>query len=102
MFKDRVIKFIKRVPKGRVVSYGQAALACGRPRSAREVGRILRMMDLSKDSAPWWRVVNNQGLISIKGNWTATKELQKQLLQKEGVRVGEDFKLDMDLYRYSG
>lgn len=97
-FSAAVLGFISRVPKGKVVSYGQVAAACGKPRGAREVGWILRSADVG--NLPWWRVLNNQGVISIKGNWTATKQLQKDLLIKEGVEVGEDFKLDMEKYRF--
>ena len=100
MFKDFVIALIKRVPKGRVVSYGQVAAACGKPKGAREVGRILRSLDTSANSIPWWRVLNNQGIISIKGNWTATKELQKKLLIKDGIIVNPDYTLDIRKYRW--
>ena len=99
-FKQRVISFIKNVPKGKVVSYGQVAAAAGSPRAARQVGGILRSLD-EDQHVPWWRVINNQGLISIKGNWTATKELQKALLEKEGIKVNKDFVVDMEKYRYN-
>ena len=98
-FSQRVIGFIKNVPKGKVVSYGQVAAVCGKPNGAREVGRILRNLDASKIDIPWWRVLNNKGEISIKGNWTADKELQAELLRKEGVEVSEDLKVDMSKYR---
>jgi len=130
MFKDRVLKFVKKIPKGKVVSYGQVAAAAGSPRAARQVGGILRRIDilggpqisignLGKGAkprrpkrakpilhakaggaiVPWWRVVNNHGIISIKGNWTATKELQRELLIKDGIKVTKDFKLDISKYR---
>ena len=101
MFKDKVITFIKKVPRGKVVSYGQVAAACGKPNGAREVGRILRSIDSSEIPIPWWRVLNNQGVISIKGNWTASKELQMELLRKEGIEVNKDYTLDMKKYRWS-
>jgi len=93
-----VIKFISQVPAGKVVSYGQVAAVCGSPRAARQVGGILRGLD-SETKIPWWRVINSQGIISIKGNWTATKELQKELLIKDGVAVSHDFKIDINKYR---
>lgn len=99
-FRERVISFVKKVPRGKVVSYGQAAAVCGHPRAARQVGGILRGLDISAEEVPWWRVVNNRGIISIKGNWTATKELQKQLLAKEGVKVSRSYILDIGKYRY--
>ncbi len=100
-FREQILNFILDVPRGKVVSYGQVAAACGHPRAARQVGGVLR--SLSADSKiPWWRVVNNQGLISIKGSWTATKDLQRKLLLKDGVKVSADFEIDINKYRYAG
>lgn len=100
-FRGRVIGFIKKVPKGKVVSYGQVAAVAGSPRAARQVGGILRSLDAADSKVSWWRVVNNQGIISIKGNWTATKEIQKSLLEKEGIKVSKNFSLDMEKYRWA-
>ena len=99
-FKEKVINFIKSVPKGKVVSYGQVAAAAGSPRAARQVGTILRGLDPSDSKIPWWRVVNNKGIISIKGNWTATKESQKILLIKDGIKVSDNFTINIEQYRY--
>lgn len=100
-FNEKVINFIRAVPKGKVVSYGQVAAACGKPKGAREVGRILRNLDIDGNyAAPWWRVINQKGEISIKGNWTASKELQAELLRKEEVKVSQDLTIDMERYRY--
>jgi methylated-DNA-protein-cysteine methyltransferase-like protein len=98
-FKHFVITFVKKIPKGKVVSYGQVAASCGHPRAARQVGGVLRNLDPGA-GIPWWRVVNNKGLISIKGNWEASKELQRELLRKDGIKVSEDYKLDINKYRY--
>ena len=99
-FKQQVITFIKKIPKGKVASYGQVAAAAGSPRSARQVGAILRSLDTLDNQIPWWRVLNNKGIISIKGNWTATKQTQKKLLEQEGIKINKDFSLDMEKYRY--
>lgn len=99
-FREKVIGFVKSVPKGKVVSYGQVAAAAGSPRAARQVGGILRAANTEKEKLPWWRVLNNKGEISIKGNWEASKELQAQLLKKEGVEVSKEFFLDITKYRY--
>lgn len=101
-FQSKVLAFICSVPKGYVVSYGQVAACCGKPNGAREVGRILSGIDISKNKIPWWRVVNNQGFISIKGNWTAGKDLQKKLLEKEGLNVLPNYSLDINKYRLKG
>ena len=99
-FRQQVIAYISKIPKGRVASYGQVAAACGSPRAARQVGGILRGLNIVDGKIPWWRVVNNQGIISIKGNWTATKELQKELLIQDGIKVSPEYGLDMQKYGY--
>lgn len=98
-FKDRVLQIIKAVPKGTVVSYGQVAAYAGLPRASREVGWILNSLS-EAESVPWWRVVNNKGFLSIRGNQTADKELQKKLLQVDGVEVSDDFVLDIEKFRF--
>ncbi len=101
LFADRVIEFMRKVPKGRVVSYGLVAAAIGNPKAARQVGGVLRALP-ADSGVPWWRVVNRDGFLSIKGNWEASKELQKQLLEKEGIKFDENFILDMKRYLYRG
>lgn len=98
-FREAVLTFVQSIPKGKVVSYGQVAAACGHPRAARQVGGVLRALP-HDTKVPWWRVVNSQGYLSIRGNWTATKDLQKQLLEKEGVVLSEGYNLDMTKYRF--
>jgi len=95
-FKDKVISTVKSIPKGKVLSYGAVASMAGSPRAARQVGFILRQAD--PGSLPWWRVVNSKGQVSIKGNLEASKELQKKLLEEEGVVVDNNYKLDLVKY----
>lgn len=98
-FRQQVLKYINKIPRGRVVSYGQVAASCGHPGAARVVGGILQSLP-NDTKIPWWRVINNQGLLSIKGNWVASKELQKLLLEREGVIVSKTFAIDIKKYRY--
>lgn len=104
-FKEKVYIAVQKIPKGKVVSYGQVAAVCGSPRAGRQVGWMLRLLDgRAEDSGtliPWWRVINSQGILSIKGNFEATKNLQKSLLEKEGIVVNSDFQVDMLKYRYN-
>ena len=97
-FRERVIKIIKSIPKGKVASYGQVASIAGSPGAARQVGFILHSSELY--SLPWWRVINNAGRISIKGSFEATKVLQKQLLEREDIVVTNSFSLNIEKYRY--
>ena len=98
-FKEKVIQIIQMVPFGKVASYGQIAAYAGAPRAAREVGWILNSVE-ETISLPWWRVVNNKGYLSIRGNQTADKGLQAKLLQSEAIEVDEHFMLDIEKYRW--
>lgn len=98
-FKEKVIKVVRLVPYGKVVSYGQVAAYVGVPRAARQVGWILRGIESSID-LPWWRVINNSGRISIDGNLYNDKHVQKRLLESEGIVINKDFTLDIGLYRF--
>lgn len=96
-FRDKIIKIVCSVPRGKVVSYGQVAAYAGLPRAAREVGWVMSELG---EVTPWWRVVNNKGYISIRGNLSADKERQASLLIMEGVPIDEEFKLPIDEYRF--
>lgn len=97
-FSDKVIGVVKQIPNGKVVSYGQVAAYVGVPRGARQVGGVLRTHD--EQDLPWWRVINNAGRISIKNMFHSTDE-QRNLLQKEGVQVSDDYSIIIDKYRFS-
>jgi len=98
-FTQKVILMIQKIPHGKVVSYGQVAAYIGVPRASRQVGWILHSTE-GKVDLPWWRVVNNNGYLSIRGNDTYSKSLQKKLLQSEGVEVDGQFHLSMKEFRY--
>ncbi len=98
-FREKVYKAVGEIPKKKVVSYGQVAAACGSPRAARQVGWMLRLLDGS-DEVPWWRVINNAGYISIKGNFISTPLAQKQKIEAEGIPVSDDFQVDIEKFRH--
>src|SRR3989344_3725167 len=98
-FKTKIHQIIQLIPEGKVASYGQVALYAGIPRAARQVGWILHQSG-HLDNLPWWRVVNNAGRISIKGNLYCTPEMQKKLLESEGIKVNADLTLDIEKYRF--
>ena len=76
-FTKTVIVILKKIPKGKVATYGQIAALAGSPRAARQVVRILHSSS-EKYDLPWHRVVNSQGKISLKPN--QGYEIQKALL----------------------
>ena len=82
-FNHQVYKLVKKIPSGKVATYGQVAALLGSPRSARQVGWALRNCP---EGVPWQRVINREGMISIE-NLHLPKELQAELLKKEGIVV---------------
>lgn len=88
-FTELVLNIVKRIPKGKVASYGQIALMADSPRAARQIGWILHS---NGDKVPWWRVINGEGRISIKNPRHAAQE-QKELLEKEGIEINKRFEL---------
>ena len=95
-FKDHVLKVVNLTPKGKVVSYGQVALLVGIPRAAIQVGWVLHWHG---DEVPWWRVVNKKGRISTTC-LEHDANLQKALLEKDGVKVSDELMIDMQTYRF--
>lgn len=82
-FRLRVYEVVARIPKGRVMSYGQIAAYCGEPRAAWEVGQIAHTGPLE---LPWQRVVNKQGGLAM--GWPGGgREQHQALLEAEGVEV---------------
>jgi methylated-DNA-protein-cysteine methyltransferase related protein len=84
-FRSAVLRVVRGVPEGRVVSYGQVALLAGRPGAARAVGAVLRGLREADGDVPWQRVVNARGGISTYK--VGHGELQTALLRAEGVEV---------------
>lgn len=91
-FTQRVYEVVRRIPRGRVVSYGGVAALLGTPRAARGVGQALHALPDDTD-VPWWRVVNRNGEISIRGVLHGAT-LQRQLLRREGVRFDASGRID--------
>lgn len=84
-FYESVYAVVKKIPKGKVTTYGHIALLLGNPRAARAVGYALNSLKKDRESKiPWQRVINRQGRISFKGD-SFRADLQKKILQTEGV-----------------
>lgn len=96
-----IYKVVKKIPRGRVATYGQiAALAC-MPRAARQVGYALRATP-DNVKIPWHRVVNAQGRVSMRlKDWqSGGDDLQKILLEAEDIEFNDTGKLDLKRYRW--
>jgi methylated-DNA-protein-cysteine methyltransferase-like protein len=92
-----VYRFVRRVPRGRVVTYGQVAARVGAPRAARAVGGA---MGRCPDDVPWHRVVNAQGRISRRRR-EAGMLTQRIRLQQEGVPLARG-RVPLARYRWEG
>lgn len=95
-FEQRVWLVLDAIPYGTVASYGDIALLAGHPRAARQVGRILKHLP-SHSQLPWYRVIAQQGTISLSGERGAT---QSDALRKEGIVISETGRIDMKKYRW--
>jgi methylated-DNA-protein-cysteine methyltransferase-like protein len=82
-FARRVWRFVRRIPRGRVVTYGQIAERLGRPRGARAVGHAMRECP---HDLPWHRVVNAAGGISPRARMSGMIT-QRLRLEAEGIRL---------------
>ena len=85
-FYLRVYQLVRRIPRGKVATYGQVAAILGRPRGARAVGMALAALERPLlDSVPWQRVINGAGRCSHRDGFWA--DIQRDLLSDEGVEV---------------
>jgi methylated-DNA-protein-cysteine methyltransferase-like protein len=104
-FYKQVYAVVRRIPRGKVTSYGRVAKMLGRPRAARAVGYALNALKDKKQSdfenVPWQRVINSQGRISIVNREFGAQE-QAALLREEGVVVSQDLRINLDVYLWEG
>jgi methylated-DNA-protein-cysteine methyltransferase-like protein len=94
-----IIEVLRSIPNGRVFAYGAAAVAAGLPRGARQVVRILNARSRA-DNLPWWRLLRRDGTIALPSG--GGLELQKALLEAEGVEVDAEGRVDMKRYAWTG
>ncbi len=92
-----VYRLVRRIPRGRVMTYGQISVALGSGLSPRAVGWA--MHGCPKD-VPWQRVVNASGGLSTERMPDVPPGLQRALLEAEGVLFRANGTLDLEEYRY--
>jgi len=104
-FYEQVYAVVRRIPRGRVTSYGRIAAMLGAPNAARAVGYALRALKDKDDDdfepVPWQRVINSQGRISIV-NREHGAQRQAEILREEGVEVSEALYIDLEKYLWAG
>jgi len=97
-FREAVCALARRIPRGKVATYGDLARLAGNPRGAREAGRAMAALPEGSD-VPWWRVVNRHGEISRRREGM---ELQEELLRGEGVVFEAEGRVDMKRHGWDG
>ena len=96
-YNERVYQLVRRIPAGRVMTYGQIAELLGEGYTPRTVGFV---MHASPDGVPWQRVINSQGACStqrvlLPGN------IQQSLLEAEGITFDARGRCDLKRYRWT-
>jgi methylated-DNA-protein-cysteine methyltransferase-like protein len=94
-FFDRVYEVVRRIPPGRISTYGAIARYLGSGRSARMVGWAMNQSHSIDAHIPAHRVVNRNGLLSGKHHFGGANVMQ-ELLESEGIRVINDCIQDFD------
>jgi methylated-DNA-protein-cysteine methyltransferase-like protein len=97
-FFETVKEIIKSIPAGKVATYGQIARYAGNPQGARQVAWVLHSYS-RKENLPWHRVINSKGGISLPHG--SGYEMQKALLEKEGVIFGNHDVIDLKKYQWN-
>jgi methylated-DNA-protein-cysteine methyltransferase-like protein len=95
--QERFYAVIRRIPRGRVATYGQVAALAGLPRRARMVGQALSTAP-EDVAVPWQRVVNAQGRISARGGIGWEEGYQRHLLEEEGVVFSAGGRIDLERF----
>lgn len=94
----RIYRVVKRIPRGRVATYGQIATLAGLDGHARQVGYALHSLP-DEIHIPWHRVINAKGEISPRSEGDS-HELQRMLLEEEGVEFSLDGRVDLKKFRW--
>jgi methylated-DNA-protein-cysteine methyltransferase-like protein len=96
----RVLAAVRRIPRGRVATYGQIASLAGLPRQARLVGYVLAALD-DESRLPWHRVINAAGAISARREGPGGAVLQRLRLEREGVVFDARGRVDLERFRWT-
>lgn len=92
----KIYAAVRRIPPGRVATYGQVARVAGFPGRARQVGYAMHALPAGT-TVPWHRVVNAQGKVSRR-RVPGAELTQRMLLEREGVRFGPGGRIPLGRY----
>lgn len=97
---EKIYSVVRRIPRGTVATYGQVAMLAGNPRWARVVGYALHV-NPDPEGIPCYRVVTKEGRTSPAFAFGGA-DVQRALLEADGVRFTADGRVDMERYRWEG
>ena len=95
-FFQKVYQIVRTIPVGKIMTYGQVAAMCGNPRASRVVGYALHV-NPQPGIIPCHRIVNREGYLS-GGFAFGGIEVQKALLEAEGVVVDAQYRVDLERF----
>jgi methylated-DNA-protein-cysteine methyltransferase-like protein len=94
-YRERVYEIVRRIPRGRVMTYGQIAYILGKGYTPRTVGFVMHGADDKK--IPWHRVINSQGRCSTARIVLPT-DMQQRMLEREGVKFDQSGRCDLEVF----
>lgn len=97
---ERIYDIVRKIPYGKVATYGQVAMIAGNPRWARTVGYALHA-NPDPEGIPCYRVVNRFGRTAPAFAFGG-EERQAELLRAEGIEVSEDGTVDLEKFLWDG
>ncbi len=97
---ERIYEQVKKIPRGKVATYGQIAMLAGNPRWSRVVGYALHS-NPDPDNIPCYRVVDRMGRLSSAFVFGGLNR-QAELLRADGVEVNEDNTVELDKFLWDG
>jgi methylated-DNA-protein-cysteine methyltransferase-like protein len=97
-YRERVYQIVRRIPMGRVMTYGQIAELLGEGYTARTVGYAMHAAN--EETVPWQRVINSQGACST-GRVILPPDKQQRMLEAEGIEFDARGRCDLGRYRWT-
>ncbi len=96
-YRERVYEIVRRIPRGRVMTYGQIAEILGEGYTPRTVGYVMHAAD---ENDPWHRVINAQGGCST-GRIVLPPDKQQRMLEAEGIKFDARARCDLNQNRWT-
>lgn len=97
---EKIYEIVKKIPSGKVATYGQIARLAGNEKWSRAVGYALHA-NPSPDEIPCFRVVNRFGGLAPAFAFGGI-DVQAELLRRDGIEVRSDNTVDLDKYLWNG